>query len=287
MNTELLKTFLTIVQTGSFTKAAQQLYVVQSTVSNRMKELEKEIGQPLLVRSGLLAELTPYGKAFLPYAKKILELESLAYAAIVSKDQFVEHLNIGTVFYQYETLISRKLSGFCAAYPRYSIQIRPDVSATVNARVYNGSLDFAYTHHYLNHPRCYCQQIGEDDMLFVTNGHNTTFAKGINSEDIKKLPIVYSSYLDASTYEWLFSKHHVFPLDITVGNLVIPFIKSGDYYSFLPRKLIETELLSETLMAIPVMDKDLPPLKTYLLYDKSSLKKNEIKDWINYFHPCL
>ena len=47
MNIEALKTFLVVAEVKNFTKAAQQLFVVQSTITNRIKELEKEIGQPL------------------------------------------------------------------------------------------------------------------------------------------------------------------------------------------------------------------------------------------------
>ena len=42
MNIEALKTFLVVAEVKNFTKAAQQLFVVQSTITNRIKELEKE-----------------------------------------------------------------------------------------------------------------------------------------------------------------------------------------------------------------------------------------------------
>lgn len=66
MNIEALKTFIAVAELKNFTKAAQHLIVVQSTVTNRIKELEHEIGQQLLVRTNkTVLLLTPENTFFL------------------------------------------------------------------------------------------------------------------------------------------------------------------------------------------------------------------------------
>ena len=50
MNTEFLRSFLDVVETGSFTRSACRLHVSQSTISGRVQELEREVGQTLLTR---------------------------------------------------------------------------------------------------------------------------------------------------------------------------------------------------------------------------------------------
>ena len=75
MNIEALKTFLVVAEVKNFTKAAQQLFVVQSTITNRIKELEKEIGQPLFDRDNKHITLTHAGEHFYEYSQRFLELE--------------------------------------------------------------------------------------------------------------------------------------------------------------------------------------------------------------------
>lgn len=70
-----LKTLIEVVRTGSFSKAADNLFVTQSAVSRRIKYLEEEYGCPLLDRSGVAMEPTGAGKLVIAKARKILELE--------------------------------------------------------------------------------------------------------------------------------------------------------------------------------------------------------------------
>ena len=51
MNTEFLRSFLDVVETGSFTRSACRLHVSQSTISGRVQELEREVGQTLFTRA--------------------------------------------------------------------------------------------------------------------------------------------------------------------------------------------------------------------------------------------
>ena len=70
MNIEFLKTFITLSNVKNFTKTADTHCIVQSTVSNRIKELENYIGQKLFIRSNNDIELTPSGEILLKYAYK-------------------------------------------------------------------------------------------------------------------------------------------------------------------------------------------------------------------------
>ena len=71
MDIELARTFLEIVSTGSFIKAADRLHVAQTTVSARVRLLEQQLGRPLFVRNKAGASLTPAGEQFLRYRSDI------------------------------------------------------------------------------------------------------------------------------------------------------------------------------------------------------------------------
>ncbi|HMB47704.1 MAG TPA: LysR family transcriptional regulator [Afifellaceae bacterium] len=64
MDVTLARTFLAVVETGSFVEAARRVFVTQSTVSMRIKQLEQELGRKLFERSKGGARLTPSGAQF-------------------------------------------------------------------------------------------------------------------------------------------------------------------------------------------------------------------------------
>ena len=72
MDIDQARTFLAITAHGSFLKAARQLHVTQSTVSARIQRLEDELGTRLFVRNRAGASLTPAGRRFLDYAKRLV-----------------------------------------------------------------------------------------------------------------------------------------------------------------------------------------------------------------------
>ena len=76
MEYQLLETFLIVSEVRNLTKASSILYKTQPTISNRIQQLEKEVGYALLVREKgrQEIELTPRGKQFLQTARKIYEL---------------------------------------------------------------------------------------------------------------------------------------------------------------------------------------------------------------------
>jgi DNA-binding transcriptional LysR family regulator len=73
MDIQLAQTFLDIVNTGSFVRAAKRLNVSQTTVSARVRLLESQLGRSLFVRNKAGASLTPAGEQFLRYAQVLVQ----------------------------------------------------------------------------------------------------------------------------------------------------------------------------------------------------------------------
>ena len=71
MDIELARTFLEIVKTRSFVRAAEQLNLSQTAVSARIRALEEQLGRPLFTRNKNGASLTPAGEQFLRYAPMV------------------------------------------------------------------------------------------------------------------------------------------------------------------------------------------------------------------------
>lgn len=79
-----LRYFVEIAECGSFSAAAERLYIAQSALSRQIKELEQQLGTPLFERTARLPRLTLAGQAFLERSRRLLA--DLAQAERVTRD---------------------------------------------------------------------------------------------------------------------------------------------------------------------------------------------------------
>lgn len=78
MEVQYVREFLTLVKYGNYLAAADELFISQSTLSKHIFALEKELGLSLLNRTTRKVQLNQYGAAFLPYAQKMVEADSVS-----------------------------------------------------------------------------------------------------------------------------------------------------------------------------------------------------------------
>ena len=74
LDLELLRSFVSVVDAGGFTRAGERVHRTQSTVSQQIKRLEDDVGQPLLNRNGKDVTPTEAGERLLSYARRLLSL---------------------------------------------------------------------------------------------------------------------------------------------------------------------------------------------------------------------
>src|SRR3984957_16699766 len=85
LDTDQLRSFLAIVDTGSFTKAADRVHKTQSAVSMHVRRLEEQLGCVLFVKHGRGARLTAEGERLIEFARRIIQVEAGALAALSRK----------------------------------------------------------------------------------------------------------------------------------------------------------------------------------------------------------
>src|ERR1700738_2775581 len=74
LDLELLRSFVSVVDSGGFTRAGERVHRTQSTVSQQIKRLQDDVGQPLLTRNGKDVTPTEAGERLLSYARRLLSL---------------------------------------------------------------------------------------------------------------------------------------------------------------------------------------------------------------------
>lgn len=126
--TNLLRSFVAIVDAGSMLNAAEQVFVTQSALSLQIKRLEELVQQPLFTREGRRLQLTSSGEVLLDYARRMLALHDEAISA-VNQGLFSGPVRVGMVQDVAETLLSGILARFSELHPDSQIYAR--VSGTV------------------------------------------------------------------------------------------------------------------------------------------------------------
>lgn len=105
METELARTFLTVVAAGNFVNAAERLHLTQSTVSVRIRTLEKILGAPLFVRNKAGTFLTPAGRQFQKHAATLVRTVEWARHEVGTAQGFRAVLTVGGRFGLWDVLL--------------------------------------------------------------------------------------------------------------------------------------------------------------------------------------
>ncbi|MCX5516119.1 LysR family transcriptional regulator [Kaistia algarum] len=139
---DLLKSFVSVVDAGGFTRAGERVHRTQSTVSQQIRKLEDKVGAPLIRRDGRGVSTTEAGERLLPYARRILAL-SLEAASAVGNAMSGERVGLGLT----EDFAIAELTGLVAAFsferPDCRLDIRCDLSVALEAALLAGDLDIA------------------------------------------------------------------------------------------------------------------------------------------------
>ena len=122
MDTELARTFLVVIATGSFVEAAQRLHVTQSTVSTRIQRLEETLGAELFVRNKMGTTLTPAGRQFQRYAALLARTVQQARQELGIVSGFRATLTVGGRIGLWEDLLLRWLPIFSKLAPDIAVR---------------------------------------------------------------------------------------------------------------------------------------------------------------------
>lgn len=121
--TNLLRSFVAIVDTGSMLHASEKVFVSQSALSLQIKRLEELLQQSLFHREGRRLALTQHGELMLDYARKVLDLHDEAVAAVTS-GHFSGPARIGMVQDFAELLLTGLLAQFADLHPEAELYAR-------------------------------------------------------------------------------------------------------------------------------------------------------------------
>ena len=141
-DTDLLRTFVRIVEAGSFAGAAQAVGRTPSAVSMQIKRLEEAVGRPLLRRSARGVQLTAEGEVLLIHARQILDAQAAAFDALMS-EQAARSLSLGVPDAHFAPVLAPLFGELLAGFPDTNLRVVVDRSAILLRQLEEGALDVA------------------------------------------------------------------------------------------------------------------------------------------------
>ena len=166
-----MECFLAVARLGNVSRAAEEMYLTQPTLTARLKGLEEDLGDQLFVRTSRGMRLTEAGKEFVPYAERCLaSLEELRDA---SGGRLALGTSPGVGTYALPAILER----FTAAHPRVSVSVKTGHSDDVLEMVLKEEVQLGLGRE-VSHPEVESMQLYEDELVLVVDPQHRFTQKG-------------------------------------------------------------------------------------------------------------
>ena len=139
-----IETFLWVVTLGSFRGAGQRLNTTQPAISQRIAQLERELGVKLLNRDHRIVSPTPSGRQLMVYAEKLIGLRAEMMAEVGERSAMRGVLRLGVAETIVHTWLPRLIKSVNTAHPNLSLEIEVDITPNLTARLLEQEIELAF-----------------------------------------------------------------------------------------------------------------------------------------------
>lgn len=204
MDSDLLKTFLEVSKTKHFGKAAEALYLTQSTVSFRIRQLETQIGSELFTRHRNNIRLTKAGESLIPYAEKLMDTWLMAKKAVLNSQQHKE-FSIAAPALLWEFSLAPWLAGLYQHQPDVLLEARIGQRHTHVRHLHERTLDLLIATESPKMDEFSAEQVGEFSLQLM----RTQTQEGI----VPELPFISLDWgADFKHFEYQIAKIETTPI---------------------------------------------------------------------------
>jgi DNA-binding transcriptional LysR family regulator len=276
MDLAQLEVFLAVAREGRFSRAAEKLFRTQSAVSQTVRKLEEEIGEPLFDRSSREGVLTDAGRVLKEYAEKLLNLRADAEEALVElrelqKGKLAMAANEFTVLY-----LLTVLGEFRRLHPMIKISVQRALGSRIPDDILNHSIEMGVLSYDPQDDRLHSIVVYQDELAFVVPPRHPL--AGEKEVSILQLGaeafvahIVSSPYRDKVIQTFLRYKTPLhMAIELPTLQAIKRFVAMGNGVALVPRISVENELARRELVHIPVKELDLQR-KLRLVYRKGGV----------------
>jgi LysR family transcriptional regulator, hydrogen peroxide-inducible genes activator len=187
MEIHQLRYFVAVADEGSFSRAAAKVRVAQPSLSQQIRKLEAEVGQPLFDRLPRSVVLTEAGRCFIDYARQILASIGDARRCVDElKDEVAGRLAVGAIPTIAPYVLPELVVTFQKHYPEVTLDIVEDVTEGITRRIEAGELDVALASTCQQSPTLRRESLGNEPLLaLVPEGHPLAKKTLVELDDLK------------------------------------------------------------------------------------------------------
>lgn len=245
MDSELARTFLTLVAAGSFSAAAERLNVTQSTVSARIQSLESQLGTSLFVRHKAGAVLTGAGRQFQRHAATLVRAVEQAHREVGVARGFRATLTVGARFGLWEQFMLSWMVYMRQGHHDISIRSEVGFEEQLMLGLVEGRLDLAVMYTPQSRPGLMVEHLFEDELIMVTTAPGADPTPGPDHVHIDWGPEYYQRH-QAS-----FPDFEGAALTFNIGWLGLQHILARGGSGFFPSRLVAPHIETGRLTSPP------------------------------------
>jgi DNA-binding transcriptional LysR family regulator len=283
MDFEQLKTFANLANSKNFTRTAEEMNVVQSTVTTRIKMLEAEVGETLFLRRTRNVELTDAGKLFFSYVIKTLEIMDEGIKATRIQSKFSQSLVIGGMNSLWETPILEQINQYQSSNPSTSLRLITGHSEDIIEKIRYGLIDVGFVYNPLYTSMFNVEVIKEEPISLVGATQLVEKLGLLTSNDLKDLPFIHYNW-GSDFSEWFeeeIGKHETMPYRVDHAGVALRLILSGEGIGFVLESMIRKYEEDGRISRVRFIPKEIiPTRKVYMVSTKS--KKERLTTFLQY-----
>jgi len=259
-----IETFLWVVKLGSFRGAAQRLNTTQPAISQRIAQLEREMGVKLLNRDHRVASPTPSGRQMMVYAEKLIGLRSEMMAEVGDRSAMRGALRLGVAETIVHTWLPRLVKSVNEIYPNLSLEIEVDITPNLTARLLAQEIELAFVLGPVSASGAHNRVLCDYPISFLASPALGLGAGPVARQDLARFPIITfpRKTQPYETVRALFNRPDLPPIRLHASTslaTVIHMANEGLGVAVIPAAIVENELADGRLQLLDT-DLKLPPL---------------------------
>ncbi|WP_050626153.1 LysR family transcriptional regulator [Bradyrhizobium viridifuturi] len=259
-----IETFLWVVKLGSFRGAAQRLNTTQPAISQRIAQLEREMGVKLLNRDHRVASPTPSGRLMLIYAEKLIGLRSEMMAEVGDRSAMRGALRLGVAETIVHTWLPRLVKSVNEIYPNLSLEIEVDITPNLTPRLLAQEIELAFVLGPVSASGAHNHVLCDYPIGFLASPSLGLGSGPVARQDLARFPIITfpRKTQPYETVRALFNAPDLSPIRLHASTslaTVIHMANEGLGIAVIPSAIVENELADGRLQLLDT-DLKLPPL---------------------------
>lgn len=273
MELKNIEAFLMVVEKGSFSTAAEALYVTQPTISVRIQMLEQELQNPLFNRiSGRKVILTPAGEKVLPYFREAYGNITDCLLALKESSHEQKTITIACPNHMGVEIMPELLKALYGVFPQIDFSVNISTTKEILEDIRSGAVDIglAYIQSANDTKELDAVHIvNEPNILVCAPEHPLTQAGTVNTAELKQERIItYSKpFLTTQLVEQFLKKNGLKDVQmVEINNLgwIKMMVRKGLGVAFVQKMIVSEELRNGTIVELP-MNLPLPTAPIYLV----------------------